>query len=222
MSIAKDTTVNIKINTIQPIDGAKGNIALFYYQGKYPIYKSMDDGLYHLGSVRDAYKASTDKDINKNLINDWIKLKRTQEMIKHLRETGIPVSRILIQKRQQNNNFRYLDGWYANEEAMLEFAGWLNVGFRIEIYHCSARQAEIDRLNADIDHKQTTIDELKADMKKLLSKNDELLQINRDQTVTLNKMRKDMCLEMVDLNEWDIMCQCKTLGETGAHEQAAQ
>ena len=63
-------TVNAKINTIQPIEGAKGNIALFYYQGKYPIYKSLDDNMYHLKSVMDAYKASTDKDINKHLIND--------------------------------------------------------------------------------------------------------------------------------------------------------
>ena len=152
----------------------------------------LDDNMYHLGSVRDAYKASTDKDISKNLINDWVKLKKTEELVQYFLETGIPVSNILAKKRQQKPQMQYLDGWYANEEAMLDFAGWLNVGFKIEIYKCFARQAEIDRLNADIDHKQTTIDELKADMKKLLSKNDELLQINRDQTDTLNKMRKDM------------------------------
>ena len=178
--------------TIQLIEGAKGNIALFYYQGKYPIYKSLDDNMYHLKSVMDAYKASTEEDINKNDISHWRELKKTDELVNYFLERGIPRSKVLIQKRQQKPQNRYLDGWYANEEAMLDFAGWLNVCFKVEIYHCFAWQAEIDRLNADIDHKQTTIDELKADMKKLLSKNDELLQINRDQTVTLNKMRKDM------------------------------
>ena len=192
MSTAKDTAVNTKLNTIQPIEGAKGNIALYYYQGKYPIYKSLDDNMYHLKSVMDAYKASTDKDFSKNDISHWRELKKTDELVNYFRERGFPRSQVLLQKRQQNNNFRYLDGWYANEEMMLDFAGWLNVCFKVEIYHCFARQAEIDRLNADIDHKQTTIDELRADMKKLLSKNDELLQINRDQTDTLNKMRKDM------------------------------
>ena len=169
-------SVNAKINTIQSIEGARGNIALFYYQGKYPIYKSLDDNMYHLKSVMDAYKANTDKDISKNLINDWVKLKKTDELVSYFRETGIPVSRVLTQKRQQNNNFRYLDGWYANEETMLDFAGWLNVGFKIEMYRCFARQAEIDRLNADVNHKQATIDELKMDVKRLLQQNEETHQ----------------------------------------------
>ncbi len=171
--------VNAKINTIQPIEGAKGNIALFYYQGKYPIYKSLDDNMYHLKSVMDAYKASTDKDISKNLINDWVKLKKTQELVSYFFETGIPVSKVLIQKRQQRPQNRYLDGWYANEEVMIDFAGWLNMGFRVEIYRCFAMSAERDRLNADINHKQSTIDELKQDIARIKGQNDELLSVNR-------------------------------------------
>ena len=174
--------VNAKINTVQPIDGAKGNIALFYYQGKYPIYKSMDDNMYHLKSVMDAYKASTDKDISKNLINDWVKLKKTNELVQYFAETGIPVSKVLTQKHQQKPQNRYLDGWYANEEAMLDFAGWLNVGFKIEIYRCFAMSAERDRLNADINHKQSTIDELREMLSRqekrleyVIEQNDDLL-----------------------------------------------
>ena len=89
---------------------------------------------------------------------------------------------------------------------MLDLAGWLDKGFHCEIYDVFAMSAERDRLNTDINHKQSTIDELKRDIAhikeqndklltkndQLIAKNDELLQINRDQTDTLNKMRKDM------------------------------
>ena len=178
--------VNAKINTVQPIEGAKGNIALYYYQGKYPIYKSLDDNMYHLGSVMDAFKVSTDKDISKNLINDWVKLKRTQELVSYLAETGIPVSKVLVQKHQQDNSFRYLDGWYANEEAMLDFAGWLNVRFRIEIYHCFAMSAERDRLNIDINHKQSTIDELREMIARQEQRIDYIMEQNDDLLVRMD------------------------------------
>lgn len=179
MHTTSTAPVNAKINTIQPIKGAKGNIALFYYQGKYPIYKSLDDNMYHLKSVMDAYKASTDVNIKKLDVSHWMELKKTQELIEYFLKRGIPRSGVLSKKRQQNIQLQYLDGWYANEEAMLDFAGWLNVGFKIEIYRCFARQAEIDRLNADINHKQSTIDGLKQDIARIKEQNDELLTINR-------------------------------------------
>ena len=182
MSTTTTAPVNAKINTVQPIEGAKGNIALFYYQGKYPIYKSLDDNMYHLKSVMEAYKASTDKDISKNDISHWCELKKTQELVSYFFERGIPRSKVLMQKHQQTPQNRYLDGWYANEEAMLDFAGWLNVGFKIEIYHCFAMSAERDRLNADINHKQSTIDELREMLARqekrleyVIEQNDDLL-----------------------------------------------
>ena len=182
MSTAATTTVNTKIDTIQTIEGAKGNIALFYYQGKYPIYKSLDDNMYHLKSVMDAYKASTDVNIKKLDVSHWMELKKTQELIEYFLERGIPRSGVLSKKRQQNNQLQYLDGWYANEEAMLDFAGWLNVGFKIEIYRCFAMSAERDRLNADINHKQSTIDELREMLARqekrleyVIEQNDDLL-----------------------------------------------
>ena len=182
MSTTNETTVNAKINTIQPIEGAKGNIALFYYQGKYPIYKSLDDNMYHLKSVMDAFKASTDKDIKKLDVSHWMELKKTQELIEYFLKRGIPRSGVLSKKRQQNIQLQYLDGWYANEEAMLDFAGWLNVGFKIEIYRCFAMSAERDRLNTDINHKQSTIDELREMLARqekrleyVIEQNDDLL-----------------------------------------------
>ena len=101
MSTTTTAPVNAKINTVQPIEGAKGNIALFYYQGKYPIYKSLDDNMYHLKSVMEAYKASTDKDISKNDISHWCELKKTQELVSYFFERGIPRSKVLMQKHQQ-------------------------------------------------------------------------------------------------------------------------
>lgn len=189
MSSRTITPVNGKINTIQPIEGTKGNIARYYYQGKYPIYKSLDDNMYHLKSVMVAYKDSTDRDISKNLINDWIKLKKTQELVSYFFETGIPVSKVLVRKQQQKPQNRHLDGWYANEEAMLDFAGWLNVGFRVDLYRCFARQAEIDRLNADINHKQSTIDKLQADIQEVLKQNKETHQKLDNTQMELSKTR---------------------------------
>lgn len=122
----------------------------------------MDNGLFHLNSVMNAYKKSTDNNVKKDISN-WKKLKATHELIDSFLKSGIPHSKIIVQMCQQTPQFRHLDGWYAREELMLDFAGWLNVGFRCEIYQCFARQAEIDRLNVDIDHKQSTIDELKSD-----------------------------------------------------------
>ena len=146
--------------------------------------------MYHAKSVIDAWNNAQQD--NKR-VNNWRRLPSTEELITYLSsDARISVSEIITSKHQQNTKNRYLDGTYICESLLIDLAGWVSSKFRHEIYNCFARQAEIDRLNADIDHKQTTIDELKADMKKLLSKNDELLQINRDQTDTLNKMRKDM------------------------------
>lgn len=52
--------------------------------------------------------------------------------------------------------------------------------------------AERDRLNADINHKQSTIDELNAKVDELLSNNRELLSINRSQKEQLNRMEHKM------------------------------
>lgn len=114
MSSINATPVNTKINTIQPIEGAKGNIALYHYQGKYPIYKSLDDNMFHLGSVRDAYKNSTDNDIKKTDVSHWRELKKTEELVQYFSERGIPRSKVLSKKRQQNPQMRYLDGWIIN------------------------------------------------------------------------------------------------------------
>ena len=170
------TPVNAKFNTVQPIEGAKGNIALFYYQGKYPIYKSVDDNMYHLKSVMDAFKASTDADIKKCDICEWKKLDSTKRLIGYLLDHGYPCSKTMIKKQQQKPQDRYLDGWYGCEKLMLDLAGWLDKGFHCEIYDVFAMSAERDRLNTDINHKQETIDELKADVKRLLQQNEETHQ----------------------------------------------
>ena len=176
------TPINAKINTIQPIEGAKGNIALFYYQGKYPIYKSLDDNMYHLKSVMNAFKDSSDIDIKKCDICEWKKLDSTKRLIKYLLEHGYPCSKTMIKKRQQKPQDRYLDGWYGCEKLMLDLAGWLDKGFHCEIYDTFAMSAERDRLNADINHKQSTIDELREMLARqekrleyVIEQNDDLL-----------------------------------------------
>jgi hypothetical protein len=182
MQTASTAASNGKFDTIQPIEGAKGNIVKFYYQGKYPIYKSLDDNMYHLKSVMDAFKASSDNDIKKCDICEWKKLESTRRLIEFLSNHGYPCSEPPIcKKRQQNIKMQYLDGWYGCEKLMLDLAGWLDRGFHCEIYDVFAMSAERDRLNADINHKQSTIDELN-------SKVDELLRINKEQTVKLDDM----------------------------------
>ena len=181
MLTATTAPVNAKINTIQPIKGAKGNIALFYYQGKYPIYKSLNDNMYHLKSVMEAFKVSSGADIKKCDIYEWKRLESTTRLIEYLSKPGYPGLKPMIKKWQQNANLRYLDGWYGCEKLMLDLAGWLDKGFHCEIYDVFAMSAERDRLNADINHKQTTIDELNG-------KVDELLRINKDQSTKLDDM----------------------------------
>ena len=188
MSTATAAPVNTKFNTIQPIEGAKGNIVKFYYQGKYPIYKSLDDNMYHLKSVMEAFKASSDIDIKKCDICEWKKLDSTKRLIGYLLEHGYPCSKTLIKKQQQKPQNRYLDGWYGCEKLMLDLAGWLDKGFHCEIYDVFAMSAERDRLNTDINHKQTTIDELKRDIAHIKEQNNELLRINKDQTAKLDDM----------------------------------
>ena len=197
--------VNAKINTIQPIEGARGNIALFYYQGKYPIYKSLDDGLYNLNSVIDAFKASTNINIAKCKVTKWLSNDATKRLIAYLCKIDItedpPIEfsnwyisskstdlesfllkfqkrslSILVKKWRQTPELRHLDGWYGCEKLMLDLAGWLDKGFHCEIYDVFAMSAERERLNTDINHKQETIDELKADVKRLLQQNEETHQ----------------------------------------------
>lgn len=181
MQTASTAASNAKFNTIQPIDGAKGNIVKFYYQGKYPIYKSLDDNMYHLKSVMEAFKVSSGADIKKSDIYEWKRLEATERLIEYLSEPGYPGSKPIIKKHQQNTKMRYLDGWYGCEKLMLDLAGWLDKRFHCEIYDVFAMSAERDRLNADINHKQSTIDELNG-------KVDELLRINKEQTVKLDDM----------------------------------
>ena len=188
MSTAITAPVNAKINTIQPIEGAKGNIVKFYYQGKYPIYKSLDDNMYHLKSVMDAFKASSNTDIKKCDICEWKKLDSTRRLIEYLSNHGYPCSEPICKKRQQNVRMQYLDGWYGCEKLMLDLAGWLDRGFHCEIYDVFAMSAERDRLNVDINHKQSTIADLKQDITRIKEQNDELLRINRDQSTKLDDM----------------------------------
>ena len=103
-----NASTNAKISTIQPIEGAIGNIALYYYQGKYPIYKSMDDGMYHAKSVVDAWNGAQQD--NKR-VNNWRRLPSTDELIAYLSsETRISVSEIIHNKKQQNRAMQHLDG----------------------------------------------------------------------------------------------------------------
>ncbi len=180
--------VNAKINTIQPIEGAKGNIALFYYQGKYPIYKSLDDDMYHLKSVMEAFKASSGTDIKKCDIYEWKRLESTRRLVDYLSKPGYPGLEPMVKKWQQSADLRYLDGWYGCEKLMLDLAGWLDKGFHCEIYDAFAMSAERDRLNADINHKQSTIDELREMLARqekrleyVIEQNDDLL--DRAETV---------------------------------------
>ena len=41
---------------------------------------------------------------------------KTEELIEYFSERGIPRSKVLSKKRQQNPQMQYIDGWYANEE----------------------------------------------------------------------------------------------------------
>lgn len=166
-------TDNSKINTIQPIEGAKGNIALFYYQGKYPIYKSLDDDMYHLKSVMDAFKASSDIDTKKCCICEWKQLESTKRLIDYLLNHSYHRSKTAIKKQQQNAKMQYLDGWYGCEKLMLDLARWLDEGFHCDIYDMFAMSTERARLNAEIIHKQLTIDELR-EMLKRQEQNDDL------------------------------------------------
>ena len=173
------TSVNAKISTIQPIEGAKGNIALYYYQGKYPIYKSLDDNMYHAKSVIDAWNKANS---TTKKVDHWRASKETDDYIRYISsETGIPVSELIYIKRQQSRDFRHLDGTYLHEELLLDLAGWVSKQFRREIYAVFGDKAEIDRLKADINYKQSTIDELNAKM-------NELLSINRSQKEQMNRM----------------------------------
>ena len=98
--VSSTASSKCKINTIQPIEGAKGNIALFYYQGKYPIYKSLDDGLYHAKSIIDAFNNSNNKT---KKINHWYDLVDTKDYIAFVsRKSGIPTSKLIVKKKQQN------------------------------------------------------------------------------------------------------------------------
>ena len=177
MQTATTAPVNAKINTIQPIEGAKGNIALFYYQGKYPIYKSLDDGLFHAKSIIDAFNGSNGKT---KKINHWYDLVDTKEYIAFVsRKSGIPTSELIVKKKQQNTKMQYLDGTYLHHMLMLDLARWLSKELHYEMMEVFGDKAEIDRLNADINHKQSTIDGLKQDIARIKEQNDELLTVNR-------------------------------------------
>lgn len=209
-----------RFETVQPIEGAKGNIAAFYYQGKYPINKSLDDDTYHLKSVMDAFKNSINRPVTKDDVNKWFENESTKRSIfyllgitiveepedsnarlwyntskaKHLTallsEPRYRGSRVLIQKRQQNNDFRHLDGWYACEKLMLKFAAWLDEAFEMEIYDVFAMSAERERMHRDMHHKDTRIEELERMLKRHERKLDHVIDQN-DQLLDDNANMKD-------------------------------
>ena len=209
-----------RFETIQPIEGAKGNIAAFYYQGKYPINKSLDDDTYHLKSVMDAFKNSVNRPVTKDDVNKWLENESTKRTIfyllritidgepedsnarlwyntskaKHLTalllEPRYRGSKVLLQKHQQKPQNRYLDGWYACEKLMLKFAAWLDEAFEMEIYEVFAMSAERERLHADINHKATRIEELERMLKRQDRKLDHVIEQN-NQLLDDNSDMKD-------------------------------
>ncbi len=209
-----------RFETIQPIEGAKGNIAAFYYQGKYPINKSLDDDTYHLKSVMDAFRDSVNRPIAKEVINKWLDNDSTKRSIfyllgivideepddsnarlwyntskaKHLTallsELRFRSSKVLLHKHQQKPQNRHLDGWYACEKLMLKFAAWLDEAFEMEIYSVFAMSAERERLHADINHKATRIEELERMLKRQDRKLDHVIEQN-NQLLDDNSDMKD-------------------------------
>ena len=122
---------------------------------------------------------------------DWLKMdhnnnknKETKRridrsFIEYLHEPSILGSYVIAQFNDQPVGKRQYNGWYVEEVLMLDYAGWLSKAFHSEIYECFAMSAERDRLYADINHKQTTIDDLRAQNSKIITQNDELLMVNR-------------------------------------------
>lgn len=210
-----------KFNTTQPIEGAKGNLALRYYQGKYGLVYRQNEKLYQLKSVERAfiesfkdieirtnttpihwlYKQETKRllayrlrragcDTDDPRFQDWlnmdhnnVKNKETKRQIdssfiEYFHGVSILTPCVITQFNDQPVGKRQYNGWYVEEVLMLDYAGWLSKAFHSEIYECFAMSAERDRLYADINHKQTTIDDLRAQNAKIIEQNDKLLMVN--------------------------------------------
>lgn len=62
-------------------------------------------------------------------VNDWLRLKATEDMISEISsETGILASQLIIINK--GNSSKFEQGTWIHEELILELASWLNVKFR--------------------------------------------------------------------------------------------
>lgn len=237
-------SVTAKFNTIQPIDGTKGNLALRYYQGKYGLAFRQNEKLYQTKSVERAFiesfknidiRTNTDatqwlyKQETKRLLayrlrragcdtddprfQEWLNMDHNnvknreakrqidRAFIEYLHEPSILGSYVIGQFNDQPVGKRQYNGWYVEEVLMLDYAGWLSKAFHSEIYECFAMSAERDRLYADINHKQTTIDVLRAQNAKIISQNDELLSVNRKMCTQLETIKVTLSTLVENVSE---------------------
>lgn len=80
-----------KFNTTQSIDGAKGNLALRYYQGKYGLIYRQNEKMYQLKSVERAFIESfKDIEIRTNTVATlWLYKQETKRLLAYrLRRAG--------------------------------------------------------------------------------------------------------------------------------------
>lgn len=216
MSTTNDTTVNAKLNTIQPIEGAKdvaantsrtinpidgtnGRFEWYQYNDDLRIIHCRDDDTFHAGSIVKALGST-------KLPKDWLRNKQTIELLEGFMKLGEFSHVLLTTQKTKFNDIKIIEGTYIHRLLVNHFAMWISPKYAYKISVLLDDHFELKRRieeNRALEDKNKTliqkVDELLdnnrtliAKNDELLSKNDELLQINRDQTDTLNKMRRDM------------------------------
>lgn len=150
--------------------------------------------MFHAGSIIRAL-GSTKR------INDWLSNKQTKELLsgfEYLREFP---QVLLTTQKTKINNIKIIEGTYIHRFLVNHFAMWISPKYAYKIslilddhFELQRKNKEIDRLNADVAEKQSTIDDLRKilrDMDKRSRKQDRkldrLLDVNDELQCTMDR-----------------------------------
>ena len=180
--------------TITPIDGTDGRFEWYQYNDDLRIIHSVEDDMFHAGSIVRALGST-------KVVKDWLRNKQTTELISGFESIGEFSHRRLSDEKPQFNNIKCIRGTYIHRLLVNHFAMWISprYAYRISLilddhFELQRKNKEIDRLNANIAEKQSTIDDLRKilkDMDKRSRKQDRkldrLLDVNDELQCTMDR-----------------------------------
>lgn len=190
---AKNTVVNTS-RTIIPIEGTDGRFEWYQYNDDLRIIHSVEDDMFHAGSIIRALGST-------KVVKDWLRNKQTAELLSGFESIGEFSYRHLFNEKPQFNNIKCIRGTYIHRFLVNHFAIWISPRYAYKIslilddhFELQRKNKEIDRLNANVAEKQSTIDDLRKilkDMDKRSRKQDRkldrLLDVNDELQCTMDR-----------------------------------